>query len=66
LVSRSNTPIGGLEEKWHNWYSTAVFLYITATIWGLWSDEEEEGAPEEGAPEEGAPATEEGGAPEKE
>ena len=23
-----------LEEKWHNWYSTALFLCKIATIWG--------------------------------
>jgi len=23
-----------LEVKWHNWYSTALFLHKTATIWG--------------------------------
>jgi len=23
-----------VEEKWHNWYSTALFPYKTATAWG--------------------------------
>ena len=22
-----------LEEKWHNWYSTALFLYKTSAFW---------------------------------